>query len=169
VSQPFRRIGKHTGSSPVPVAIAARCCEQKTNFMEHYNFFLFSQLWLEVNGGSEEPYDELFATILRDFHEFSDSDYNDEDEPLYECILEYLNQPVESGRYIVRLTTSGSGLKSCTSALSLNGIFTIFSGFAIISGLFRQPSTGKASGGFDSRSGGHEPARCWSVEKPIIP
>ena len=70
--------------------------------MEHYNFFLFSQLWLEVNGPSEEPYDELFATILREFHEFSDSDWNDEDEPLYECILEYLNQPVETGRYIAQ-------------------------------------------------------------------
>jgi hypothetical protein len=87
---------------PPSAPCATRRGQQKTNFMEHYNFFLFSQLWLEVNGGSEEPYDELFATILRDFHEFSDSDYNDEDEPLYECILEYLNQPVESGRYIVQ-------------------------------------------------------------------
>lgn len=70
--------------------------------MENYDFFLFSQLWLEVNGPSEEPYDELFATILREFHEFSDSRWDDEDKPLYECILAYLNQPVESGRFIAQ-------------------------------------------------------------------
>ena len=60
---------------------------------ENYDFFLFTQLWLEVNGPSDEPYDYLFPMLLRDFHRFEDSRWNTDIKPLYECILDYLKRP----------------------------------------------------------------------------
>ena len=61
--------------------------------MENYNFFLFSQLWLEENGPSDEPYDYLFPIILRDYNRFEESKWNNENKPLYQCIVEYLKRP----------------------------------------------------------------------------
>lgn len=61
--------------------------------VENYDFFLFTQLWLEVNGPSDEPYDYLFPMLLRDFHRFEESKWNTDSKPLYECILDYLKRP----------------------------------------------------------------------------
>ena len=60
--------------------------------VENYDFFLFTQLWLEVNGKSDEPYDYLFPMLLRDFHRFEDSKWNTDSKPLYECIISYLRR-----------------------------------------------------------------------------
>ena len=59
---------------------------------ENYDFFLFTQLWLEVNGPSDEPYDYLFPMLLKDFHRFEESRWNTDSKPLYECILDYLKR-----------------------------------------------------------------------------
>jgi hypothetical protein len=61
--------------------------------VENYDFFLFTQLWLEVNGPSDEPYDYLFPRLLKDFHRFEKSKWNTDSKPLYECILDYLKRP----------------------------------------------------------------------------
>ena len=61
--------------------------------IENYDFFLFTQLWLEVNGPSDEPYDYLFPMLLQDFHRFEESRWNTDSKPLYECILDYLKRP----------------------------------------------------------------------------
>jgi hypothetical protein len=61
--------------------------------IENYDFFLFTQLWLEVNGPSDEPYDYLFPRLLKDFHRFEKSKWNTDSKPLYECILDYLKRP----------------------------------------------------------------------------
>jgi hypothetical protein len=61
--------------------------------VENYDFFLFTQLWLEVNGPSDESYDYLFPRLLKDFHRFEESKWNTDSKPLYECILDYLKRP----------------------------------------------------------------------------
>jgi hypothetical protein len=61
--------------------------------IENYNFFLFTQLWLEANGPSDEPYDYLFPMLLKEFEAFEKSRWNEDSRPLYECIVAYLKRP----------------------------------------------------------------------------
>jgi hypothetical protein len=61
--------------------------------VENYDFFLFTQLYQEVNGKSTKEYDLLFPMLLQEFHRFEESKWNVESKPLYECILDYLNRP----------------------------------------------------------------------------
>lgn len=57
-----------------------------------YNEYLFLRL-LETNNynfGLIE-YDRQFEIAKREYKKFEDSNYNNPDENLYECIIEYLN------------------------------------------------------------------------------
>lgn len=54
-----------------------------------YSFFLFTMLY-KVVIKPESEYDVLYHEICDEYGKYCDSEYNDEDESEYECILEYL-------------------------------------------------------------------------------
>ncbi len=54
-----------------------------------YSFFLFTNLY-NVVVKSELEYDKLYQIVCDEYGKYCDSEYNDENENEYECILEYL-------------------------------------------------------------------------------
>lgn len=54
-----------------------------------YSFFLFTNLYNVVIKPTEE-YDLLYEVICDEYGKYCDSEFNDENHPEYECILEYL-------------------------------------------------------------------------------
>lgn len=58
--------------------------------MNTYSFFLFTKLYEEVNGISNEPYDILFDKVSEAYDKYSNSEYNNMYEPEYECMLNFL-------------------------------------------------------------------------------
>jgi len=54
-----------------------------------YSFFLLVMLYNEIIKPTEE-YDILYHKICDEYGKYCDSDYNDPDQPEYECIVNYL-------------------------------------------------------------------------------
>ena len=55
----------------------------------NYQFFLFTQLYNEVIGIQYE-YDILFGDIKNLYYEYLISDFNDDELPEYECMVNFL-------------------------------------------------------------------------------
>lgn len=60
-----------------------------------YSFFLFSQLYNVVIKPDYE-YDLLYGDVCREFGKYCNSEFNDDNEPEYECIVNYLNSIKEN-------------------------------------------------------------------------
>lgn len=61
--------------------------------MENYSFFLFSQLYNVImpQTATEISYDELFYDVIMAYEEYENSSYNDDNQPEYECMVNYLS------------------------------------------------------------------------------
>lgn len=55
----------------------------------NYQFFLFTQLYNEIIGIQYE-YDILFGDIKNLYYEYLISDFNDDELPEYECMVNFL-------------------------------------------------------------------------------
>lgn len=59
----------------------------------NYSFFLFNKLYDSIFGVDHElEYDLMFDNMLSLFNEYECSQYNDEFEPEYECMVRFLKQ-----------------------------------------------------------------------------
>lgn len=54
-----------------------------------YNFFLFSQIWIDMSGCAYLPADLMFAQIIASYEDFLGSHSNDDTKVLSECIEHY--------------------------------------------------------------------------------
>jgi hypothetical protein len=60
---------------------------------KEYQLYLFSQLFHETLKDCIEdtPYDLLFSIIVNELEKFEESDYNDENQSEYDCMMDYLS------------------------------------------------------------------------------
>lgn len=60
---------------------------------KEYQLYLFSQLFHATLKDCIEytPYDLLFPIIVNELEKFEESDYNDENQSEYSCIMDYLS------------------------------------------------------------------------------
>ena len=54
-----------------------------------YDFFLFSQIWIDMSGCAYLPSDLMFYQIIQSYENFLKSDSNDDTKILSECMEHY--------------------------------------------------------------------------------
>jgi hypothetical protein len=54
-----------------------------------YDFFLFSQIWIDMSGCAFLPSDLMFAQIIASYEDFLKSHSNDDTKILSECMEHY--------------------------------------------------------------------------------
>lgn len=62
----------------------------------NYDFYLFARLCLDkglIDKNAE--YEIAFDATIRYYEEFVDSDYNDLEEPYYDCIVDFIKYKLE--------------------------------------------------------------------------